>query len=286
LKSIATLPNLLTLANAACGLLAISKAIDALSLPGDDPAFYELMKFSCFLVFLAMVFDGLDGMVARLTKTASDFGAQLDSFADAITFGVAPAILAKALIQHEGPLLGYDLSPRLSFAACACFAMLAILRLARFNLESGAEKKKGKFFRGLPSPAAAGSATSLIWIYLVMHKPNPGADEGVAGLVGGISTLDFTGVLTWMPPMLLVWLPLLGLLMVSRIQYPHGFAWISSERNNFFNLVAIVFIAGALYLAPVPLLFAVFNLTVITGIVRAALGRGAQPELEAEGGGS
>ena len=286
MKSIATLPNLLTLANAACGLLAISKAIDALSLPGDDPAFYELMKFSCFLVFLAMVFDGLDGMVARLTKTASDFGAQLDSFADAITFGVAPAILAKALIQHEGPLLGYDLSPRLSFAACACFAMLAILRLARFNLESGAEKKKGKFFRGLPSPAAAGSATSLIWIYLVMHKPNPGADEGVAGLVGGISTLDFTGVLTWMPPMLLVWLPLLGLLMVSRIQYPHGFAWISSERNNFFNLVAIVFIAGALYLAPVPLLFAVFNLTVITGIVRAALGRGAQPELEAEGGGS
>ena len=286
MKSITTLPNLLTLANAACGLLAISKAIDALTLAGDDGAFYELMKFSCFLVFLAMVFDGLDGMVARLTKTTSDFGAQLDSFADAITFGVAPAILAKALIQHEGPLLGYSLSPRLSFAACACFALLAILRLARFNLESGAEKKKGKFFRGLPSPAAAGSATSLIWIYLVMDKPNPAGDEGVAGLVGGIAQLDFNAVLTWMPPLLLVWLPLLGLLMVSRIQYPHGFAWISSERNNFFNLVAVVFIAGALYLAPVPLLFAVFNLTVISGVARAALGRKIEPELEAEGGGS
>jgi len=285
-KSITTLPNLLTLANAACGLLAISKAIDALTLAGDDGAFYELMKFSCFLVFLAMVFDGLDGMVARLTKTTSDFGAQLDSFADAITFGVAPAILAKALIQHEGPLLGYSLSPRLSFAACACFALLAILRLARFNLESGAEKKKGKFFRGLPSPAAAGSATSLIWIYLVMHKPNPAGDEGVAGLVDGIAQLDFNAVLTWMPPLLLVWLPILGLLMVSRIQYPHGFAWISSERNNFFNLVAVVFIAGALYLAPVPLLFAVFNLTVISGVARAALGRKIEPELEAEGGGS
>lgn len=286
MKSITTLPNLLTLANAACGLLAISKAIDALTLAGDDGAFYELMKFSCFLVFLAMVFDGLDGMVARLTKTTSDFGAQLDSFADAITFGVAPAILAKALIQHEGPLLGYSLSPRLSFAACACFALLAILRLARFNLESGAEKKKGKFFRGLPSPAAAGSATSLIWIYLVMHKPNPAGDEGVAGLVDGIAQLDFNAVLTWMPPLLLVWLPILGLLMVSRIQYPHGFAWISSERNNFFNLVAVVFIAGALYLAPVPLLFAVFNLTVISGVARAALGRKIEPELEAEGGGS
>ena len=284
MKSIATLPNLLTLANAACGLLAISKAIDALSAAGEGAVFYELMKFSCFLVFLAMVFDGLDGMVARLTKTTSDFGAQLDSFADAITFGVAPAILTKALIQHEGPLLGYDLSPRLSFAACACFALLAILRLARFNLESGAEKKKGKFFRGLPSPAAAGSATSLIWIYLVMHKPNPGADEGVAGLVGEISKWDFSGVLTWMPPLLLLWLPILGLLMVSRIQYPHGFAWISSERNNFFNLVAIVFIAGALYLAPVPLLFVVFNFTVFSGIARAVFGRKSSPEAELEPG--
>ena len=268
------LPHLLTTANLAAGFYAIVKA-------GQGE-----FDRAAIALFFAAVFDGLDGMVARLTKTTSEFGAQLDSFADAITFGVAPAILAKALIQHEGPLLGYDLSPRLSFAACACFAMLAILRLARFNLESGAEKKKGKFFRGLPSPAAAGSATSLIWIYLVMHKPNPGADEGVAGLVEGISQLDFSAVLTWMPPLLLIWLPLLGLLMVSRIQYPHGFAWISSERNNFFNLVAVVFIAGALYLAPVPLLFAVFNFTVLSGIVRAALGRGEQPELEAEGGGS
>ena len=105
MKSIATLPNLLTLANAACGFLAISKAIDALSIAGDDGDFYERMKFACFLVFLAMIFDGLDGMVARLTKTTSEFGAQLDSFADAITFGIAPAILAKALIQPEGPLL-------------------------------------------------------------------------------------------------------------------------------------------------------------------------------------
>jgi len=279
-KSIATLPNLLTLANAACGLLAISKAIDALSYVGDGGVFYERMKFACFLVFLAMIFDGLDGMVARLTKTTSDFGAQLDSFADAVTFGVAPAILAKALIQHEGPLLGYEISPRLSFAACACFALLAILRLARFNLESGAEKKKGKFFRGLPSPAAAGSATSLIWIYLVMHKPNPGADEGVAGLVGGVSNMDFSAVLSGMPPLLLIWLPVLGLLMVSRIQYPHGFAWVSSERNNFFNLVAIVFIAGALYLAPVPLLLVIFHLTVFSGVIRAILRRGQAPEPE------
>ena len=281
MKSIATLPNLLTLANAACGFLAISKAIDALSIAGDDDVFYSRMKFACFLVFLAMIFDGLDGMVARLTKSTSEFGAQLDSFADAITFGIAPAILAKALIQHEGPLLGYDLSPRLSFAACACFALLAILRLARFNLESGAEQKKGKFFRGLPSPAAAGSVASLIWIYLVLYQPNPSADEGVAGLLGDITKLDFSAVLSWMPPLLLVWMPLLGLLMVSRIRYPHGLAWISSERSNFFNLVAIVFIAGALYLAPVPLLFGIFHIAIFSGLLHAVLRRGRDDELEA-----
>jgi CDP-diacylglycerol--serine O-phosphatidyltransferase len=284
-KSIATLPNLLTLANAACGFLAISKAIDALSIAGDDGDFYERMRFACFLVFLAMIFDGLDGMVARLTKTTSEFGAQLDSFADAITFGIAPAILAKALIQHEGPLLGYDLSPRLSFAACACYALLAILRLARFNLESGAEQKKGKFFRGLPSPGAAGSVASLIWIYLVLHQPNPGADEGVAGLMRTIAQHDFSAVLGWMPPLLLLWMPLLGLLMVSRIRYPHGLALLSSERSNFFNLVAIVFIAGALYLAPVPLLFGVFHVGIFSGLVRAAMGHGRGAEIETEGAG-
>ena len=244
--------------------------------------FYEKMKNACFLIFLAMIFDGLDGMVARLTKTTSDFGAQLDSFADAITFGVAPAILAKSLIQHEGPLLGYSISPRLSFAACACFSLLAILRLARFNLESGTEKKKGKFFRGLPSPAAAGSVASLIWIYLVLLQPNVSADEGVAGLVGGFEMQGISPLLSWVPPLLLVWLPLLGLLMVSRIRYPHGFAWISSERNNFFNLVGVVFIAGALYLAPVTLLFGLFHFVVLSGLVRTALGRDREEELEVE----
>ena len=284
MKSIATLPNLLTLANAACGLLAISKAIDALSLGEEGGDFYGRMESACFLVFLAMIFDGLDGMVARLTKSTSDFGAQLDSFADAVTFGVAPAILAKALIQHEAPLLGYDISPRVSFAACACFALLAILRLARFNLESGVEKKKGKFFRGLPSPAAAGSATSLIWIYLVMKKFDPASGEGMTGILGRIENMDFSAALSWMPPLLLIWLPVLGLLMVSRIQYPHGFAWISSERNNFFNLVAIVFIAGGLYLEKELILFAVFNFTVFSGLVRAVIGRGQAPEVEPEGG--
>jgi len=271
-KSIATLPNLLTLANAACGLLAISRALDALSADGDNE-FFVTMKSACFLIFLAMIFDGLDGMVARLTKTTSDFGAQLDSFADAITFGVAPAVIAKAFLQHQGPQL-----PRLAFATCACFTLLAILRLARFNLESNAEQKKGKFFRGLPTPTAAGSVVSLMWVYLVLKQPDASAD----GLIEKLATQGWGESLSMTPTLLLAWMPLLGLLMVSRIRYPHGFAWISSERSNFFNLVAVVFIAGALYLEPELLLFSVFHVVVFLGLARSISRRGREDAADVE----
>ena len=93
MKHVSVLPNILTLANAGCGLLAISKAIDALA-SGDPARFASLLEMSCWLVLIATVLDGLDGRIARMTDSFSDFGAQLDSFADAITFGVAPAMVA------------------------------------------------------------------------------------------------------------------------------------------------------------------------------------------------
>ncbi|MBM3978590.1 MAG: hypothetical protein FJ299_16575, partial [Planctomycetes bacterium] len=105
------LPNLITLGNAFCGLLALSYAIDGLAFR-DDALFYAKMEQACFLVFLAMIFDALDGWVARLTGTASELGAQLDSFSDALTFGVTPALLAKVLIEHEGIDLRTFSSPR------------------------------------------------------------------------------------------------------------------------------------------------------------------------------
>src|SRR5262245_1674132 len=90
------LPNLITLGNAFCGVLALAKAIDALTLSGENPiVFYEKMEAACFYVFLGMALDALDGLVARMTGGGSEFGAQLDSFSDALTFGVVPAMLAK-----------------------------------------------------------------------------------------------------------------------------------------------------------------------------------------------
>jgi len=130
------LPNLITLGNAFCGLLALAKAIDALTLSADDPTvFYRKMETACFLVFLGMIFDSLDGLVARMVRSSSAFGAQLDSFSDALTFGIVPAMLAKVLIEHEAELSNYAGSPRVHFLAAAIFSLMAILRLVRFTIE-------------------------------------------------------------------------------------------------------------------------------------------------------
>ncbi len=179
MKRINLLPNLITLANAFCGLLALAKAIDALTFTGGDPVvFYEKMETACFLVFLGMVFDSLDGLVARLTRAYSDFGAQLDSFADALTFGVVPAMLAKVLIEHEAEISGYVGNARLHFLAAAAFALMAILRLVRFTIETDHDKDSHAPFRGLPSPPAAGAVASTIWLYPMPRRRELEQSEG------------------------------------------------------------------------------------------------------------
>ena len=275
LKPVAILPNLVTLANAFCGLLALSKAVDAMtgSGPGgsDQAHFYHHMETACFLVFLAMVFDALDGWVARLTRSASEFGAQLDSFSDLLTFGVVPAILAKALIEHEGPLVGYAGNPRLHFLAAAVFAMMALLRLARFTLETDQDPEEHKYFKGLPSPGAAGTLVSWIWIYLILRRPElemTGDQRTPVGVVmGWIQGFDWSPFLSWAPVLLVIWMPVLGLLMVSRVRYAHGANLITDRSSPFSALVVVLFVCFVLYLAPVPVLFLVFNGFVVYGLV-------------------
>src|SRR5688572_18719404 len=231
------LPNLITLGNAFCGLLALSKAIDALTLSASAPmVFYEKMEAACFLVFLGMVFDALDGLVARMTGGGSAFGAQLDSFSDALTFGVVPAILAKVLIEHETD----DTNARLHFLASASFSLMAILRLVRYNLDPAPHEEKGrdertvevktvevntdefKTFQGLPSPAAAGAVASTIWLYLILRRPELEVEEGTPTwlhrVLAFMRHVDWAPVLDWVPTFLVGLLPVLGLLMVSNIR--------------------------------------------------------------------
>jgi CDP-diacylglycerol---serine O-phosphatidyltransferase len=139
---VSLLPSLFTMGNMFCGYACI-----VYSMRGD----YET---AAPLIGIAIVLDMLDGRIARLTGTASDFGLQLDSLADVISFGVAPAILA----------FGWGLSElgRLGWATGFLYCSAAALRLARFNIQTGGDKR---YFVGMPSPPAAGIIASTVFVY-------------------------------------------------------------------------------------------------------------------------
>jgi CDP-diacylglycerol--serine O-phosphatidyltransferase len=267
------LPNALTLGNAFCGVLALSKAIDALTLSAQDPAvFYTKMEAACFLVFLGMVFDALDGLVARMTGGGSEFGAQLDSFSDALTFGVVPAMLAKVLVEHETPPTPGN--ARLHFLASASFALMAILRLVRYNLEPAPPREDGegevKVFRGLPSPGAAGAVCSTIWLYLILRRPELEHEEGTPTWLQSLSfmrDMEWGSFLDWVPALLVGMLPIIGLLMVSNLRYVHGISYMTSRGGQFFTLVVLVFSLILFYLAPVPILFFTAMAFALSGVV-------------------
>ena len=281
MRKIHILPNLLTLANAFCGLLAIAKGIDALVLSSTDPNnFDSKLETACWLIFLGMVFDAVDGKVARMVGGASNFGAQLDSFSDMLTFGVAPGLLVKMLVDHEGPRFDYHVNPRLHFVAAAVFAVMAILRLARFNLETEPDAAAHQSFKGLPSPAAAGAVAATMLMYLSLKNPAIETSDGTLTPLGALLRLvpqaDKAEFLHWFLPALALMLPVLGLLMVSRVRYVHMFSALTG-RGQFVTLVSLVFVAFCLFVAPVLAVFFVFNGYFLIGLVRGLV-RGRRAE--------
>jgi CDP-diacylglycerol--serine O-phosphatidyltransferase len=276
-RKVHLLPNLLTLGNAFCGLLAIAKAIDALVLSqGDSELFYSKLATACWLIFAGMLFDAFDGKVARMVGAESEFGAQLDSFSDLLTFGVAPAVIAKVLIEHEGPALGYEVNARLHFVAAAIYSIMAILRLARFNLENEPSESAHQFFKGLPSPGAAGTVVTTMLLYLTLRHPRIEFSDGTKTPVGALLErfpgIDQSPFLFWFMPAIALLLPILGLLMVSRVRFVHMTSYLSG-RSQFLSLVGIVVAVFALYTAPVLALFTVFQLYLWAALVLAVLRR-------------
>lgn len=149
-KTLFLLPNIITLSSVFCGFDSIRISATASS---DD----DYYGASLLLVF-ALFFDTLDGRVARLTKTQSAFGLQIDSLADVISFGVAPAILVFRWSLWQRPFAG--------LVASFLFTAAGAVRLARFNVlsmgDKGAPTKPGKYIVGLPVPGAAGILISLV----------------------------------------------------------------------------------------------------------------------------
>lgn len=162
-KTLFVLPNLVTLAAVFCGFNAI------LIVATDNPTVDDFYKAAVLLTF-AMLFDLLDGRIARMTKTQSAFGLQLDSLADIISFGLAPALLVYKWALFRYPTLG--LLGAFMFVGCAA------VRLARFNVltaGSGAGPvKPGRFIIGLPTPPASGILISLLL-----------ANHAMGGALGG-----------------------------------------------------------------------------------------------------
>ena len=148
-RGLFVLPNLFTTASLFCAFIAIVQAMDS------------NFGLSALMILLSMLFDGMDGRVARLTHTQSEFGEQFDSIADMTAFGVAPA-----LVMYKFSLFSLG---GLGWAAAFIYCLCAGIRLARFNCNIGVVDKR--FFQGLPSPAAAALIAGFVWLAVQNKLP-------------------------------------------------------------------------------------------------------------------
>lgn len=221
MKKIAILPTLFTLGNAVCGFAAIACASKIKPAPPIDSEGALLLFYSGWLVMAAMLFDVFDGYIARLSRTASEFGGQLDSLCDAISFGAAPAFLLLRLGQDWEAQPMRNAIPIIA----ALYMVCAILRLARFNLENSPDPAYHKRFKGLPSTVAAGCVASLA----MLRGQSP---EIFAPIEPALQTI----VKYWAPAGAI----LVALLMVSRVSYPHLTKQLFRGRRHFSYLVRIV----------------------------------------------
>jgi CDP-diacylglycerol--serine O-phosphatidyltransferase len=260
------LPTLVTLGNLLCGFGSIVLALRASAfVPGDSflrtPD--DCLYWSGILIFVAMMFDVMDGKVARWTKTASKFGMEMDSLCDVVSFGVAPAILVKAMIdqqlmaQQSYPMLEKYVLPMLALYVCC-----AALRLARYNIE--AETGHRDFFFGMPSPGAAGCVASLATLIIPgnRHLANVGQIQELTYLQD-ISKALHGPVLIAFPFIMAT----LGVLMVSRVHYPHIGDRLLRGRKSFMHMMVLGLLFILVILHHEVMLVLAFNGYMIFGLI-------------------
>src|ERR1051325_8684315 len=211
IRSVYFLPSLATLGNAICGFGAMYVAALDPQLESADrwTRWFAGNHYSAaaLLIFLAMVFDALDGRLARFTRHTTDFGGQLDSLADVISFGVAPPFFALQLFRRAVENLPV-IASRFIWAIGAIYLSCAALRLARFNVSNEHGEQHHFSFLGLPSPGAAGTVAAFVLM-----------EQSLKVNSRWISALGTAAhVCIWLlPPIVLM----TGLLMVSALRYPH-----------------------------------------------------------------
>ena len=225
-NSIYLLPNSFTISSLFSAFYAITES------------FHGRFDTAAIAIFISMILDGMDGRVARLTNSQSAFGEQLDSLADMVSFGVAPALIVYNWELFEFGKLGYGVA----FIYCAC----AALRLALFNTLIGRVHKK--WFIGIPSPTAAALVVGLIWL-----------DNSYGGFGEGVK---------WVALLLTLFA---GLSMVAQIPF-WSFKELSVKRKApFFGMILLVLAVMIIALEPPLVLFAFFFCYSLSGYIQYAL---------------
>ncbi|PXV52102.1 CDP-diacylglycerol--serine O-phosphatidyltransferase [Dyella jiangningensis] len=234
-RGIYLLPNLITTGAMFAGFYAIVTSI------GGD------FSSAAIAVFVAALLDGMDGRVARLTNTQSEFGVQYDSLSDLISFGLAPSLVmytwSLSALKNYGPTWG-----KIGWAAAFIYAACAALRLARFNTQVGVIDKR--YFQGLASPAAAAVCMSFVWS---MDKFGVLGDE-----------------LCFVTPVVAV---VVGLLMVSRFRYYSFKSLPMGDRVPFLWVLIGVLVLVPFFIDPPRVLFVVFTLYLLSGPAMTLWGR-------------
>ncbi|MFT6153282.1 MAG: CDP-diacylglycerol--serine O-phosphatidyltransferase [Bermanella sp.] len=219
-KGIYLLPNLFTTGALFFGFYAI-----VASMNGN---FSE----ASIAIFIAMILDGLDGRVARMTNTQSDFGAEYDSLADMVSFGVAPALVSFTWALQD---LG-----KIGWVAAFIYVAGAALRLARFNTQIDTADKN--YFTGLASPAAAAIVAGTVWAFSEMGATGP----------------DVAWIMLFL-------VPLAGILMVSNFQY-HSFKGLDLKgKVPFVAMLAVVMVFVVVSIDPAKVLLCVFLAYALSG---------------------
>jgi CDP-diacylglycerol--serine O-phosphatidyltransferase len=219
-RGIYILPSLFTTASLFAGFYAIVQAMN-----GN-------FEYAPLAIFIAAILDALDGRIARLTHTESDFGAEYDSLVDMVSFGLAPA-----LIMYEWALSGMG---KIGWLAAFIYTAGAGLRLARFNTQVGVADKR--YFRGLPSPAAAAVVVGLVW---VLHANGvPGKEISIAALIVTVMA---------------------GVLMVSNVRF-RSFKDVDLRgRVSFMTILAMPLVLVLLFQDPPLVLFLTFLVYALSG---------------------
>jgi CDP-diacylglycerol--serine O-phosphatidyltransferase len=221
-RGIYLLPNLFTTAALFSGFFAILAAVDG------------HFEKAAIAIFVAMLLDGLDGRIARMTHTQTDFGGEYDSLSDMIAFGLAPGLVMYLWALQPLGKLGW-------FAAFVYVAGAA-LRLARFNSQMDTADKR--YFTGLPSPSAAAVIAGAVWVSV-----DYGFDPALVSIPAGILTL------------------LAGLAMISNLRY-NSFKEIDFRRKVPFIVLVVIALVAAIIISERPLvLFAIFMIYSLSGLV-------------------